>query len=187
MQQPRRTLIVGTAGRDFHVFNTLYRDDPEHVVVGFTAADASGSDEHYPSFLSGELYPDGIPILPEPELEQLVDRFAIDEIVFAYSELGCSQVVRLAARALASGADFRLVSPLRSMLSSTKPVIAVTAASSGAGKTPTVRYLAELLVSLGLQVAVVRQPVRPQGFAQPVRERDASLPGVWTYTGLDYA
>ena len=187
MHQPCRTLIVGTAGRDFHVFNTLYRTDPDHVVLGFTAADTPETDGRYPSFLSGALYPDGIPILPEAELEQLVARLGIEEIVFAYSELGCNQVVRLAARALAAGADFRLVSPMRSMLPSTKPVIAVTAASSGAGKTPTVRYLAELLVSWGLQVAVVRQPVRPQGFTQPVRERDASLPGVWTYSGLDYA
>ena len=187
MHQPRRILIVGTAGRDFHVFNTLYRDDPDHVVLGFTAADAPETGGRYPAFLSGALYPDGIPILPESELERLVVRFGIDEIVFAYSELGCTQVVRLAARALASGADFRLVSPLRSMLPSTTPVIAVTAASSGAGKTPTVRYLAELLVSWGLEVAVVRQPARPQGFSQPIRERDASLPGVWTYSGLDYA
>ncbi len=187
MDKPRRTLIVGTAGRDFHVFNTLYRTDPDQLVLGFTAADTPETDGRYPSFLTGTLYPDGIPILPESELEQLIADLGIDEVVFAYSELGCTQVVRLAARALAAGADFRLVSPLRSMLPSTKPVIAVTAASSGAGKTPTVRYLAELLVATGLQVAVVRQPVRPQGFTQPLRELDASLPGVWTYSGLDYA
>ena len=187
MHQPRRTLIVGTAGRDFHVFNTVYRTDPDHVVLGFTAADTPVTDGRYPSLLSGALYPDGIAILAEADLEQLIARLGIEEIVFAYSELGCTQVVRLAARALAAGADFRLVSPMRSMLPSTKPVIAVTAASSGAGKTPTVRYLAELLVSWGLQVAVVRQAVSAQGFTQTARERDASLPGVWTYSGLDYA
>ncbi|HEY3338303.1 MAG TPA: hypothetical protein VGK18_07350 [Propionicimonas sp.] len=187
MHQPRRTLIVGTAGRDFHVFNTLYRTDPHELVLGFTAADTPETEGSYPSFLAGALYPDGIPILPESQLEQLVDSLGIDEVVFAYSELGCSQVVRLAARALAAGADFRLVSPLRSMLPSTTPVIAVTAASSGAGKTPTVAYLAELLVSWDLRVAVIRQPARPQGFSRPVREQDASLPGVWTYSGLDYA
>ncbi len=187
MHEPRRTLIVGTAGRDFHVFNTLYRTDPDHVVLGFTVADPAEADGRYPAVLTGALYPDGIPILPEAELEHLIDRLGIDEVVFAFSELSCAQVVRLAARALAAGADFRLVSPLRSMLPTSKPMIAVTAASSGAGKTPTVRYLAELLVAWGLQVAVVRQPVRPQGFGDPVRERDASLPGVWTYSGVDYA
>ncbi len=185
MHQPRRTLIVGTAGRDFHVFNTLYRADPDHVVLGFTAADDQ-VDDTYPAFLSGPLYPEGVPILPEADLEHLIVRLGIDEVVFAYSELGCKDVVRLAARALAAGADFRMVSPVRSMLPSTTPVIAVTAASSGAGKTPTVRYLAELLVSWGLRVAIVRHPIRPQGFTRPIRERDASLPGVWTYSGLDY-
>lgn len=187
MHQPRRILIVGTAGRDFHVFNTLYRDDPDQVVLGFTAADNPVAGGRYPAFLSGPLYPDGVPILPEADLELLIGRLGIDEIVFAYSELGCGDVVHLAARALAAGADFRLVSPVRSMLVSTRPVIAVTAASSGAGKTPTVRYLAELLVSWGLRVAIVRHPIRPQGFTQPIREPAASLPGVWTYSGIDYA
>lgn len=157
MNQPRRTLIVGTAGRDFHVFNTIYRQDPHHDVLGFTTADPlRGVPARYPACLSGPLYPDGIPILPESELEQIITNLGINDVVFAYSELGNAEVIRLAARVLSAGADFQLVSPLRSMLATTKPVIAVTAARAGAGKSPTVRYLAELLTSLGLRVAVIR-------------------------------
>jgi predicted GTPase len=200
-------LIVGTAGRDFHVFNTIYRDDPHHEVLGFTAADlAPGSSGRYPSCLSGALYPDGIPILPEAQLEEIITGQGIKDVVFAYSELGSAEVVRLAARVLAAGADFQLVSPLRSMLAASKPVIAVTAARSGAGKSPTVRYLATLLASWGLQVAVIRHPVHAQSFAedrehtfalvddvrldscaQPTRAPYDSLPGTWMFSGLDYA
>jgi predicted GTPase len=189
------------------VFNTLYRDDPERVVVGFTAADTlSATAARYPSCLSGHRYPDGIPILPETELEALIPQLGINDVVFAYSELGNAEVVRLAARVLAAGADFQLVSPLRSMLPTDVPVIAVTAARSGAGKSPTVRYLVELLAAWGLRVAVVRHPVRAESFAsdrehsfalvagvridscgQPTREPHGSLPGVSMFSGLDYA
>lgn len=206
MHQARRTLIVGTAGRDFHVFNTLYRTDPHHDVVGFTAADTpDGGGGRYPDCLSGPLYPDGIPILPERHLETLIAELAVDDVVFAYSELGTAEVVRLAARVLAAGADFQLVSPVRSMLPTTRPVIAVTAARSGAGKSPTVRYLIELLASWGLRVAVIRHPVRAQSFAEdrehafagvgdarvdscaePTREPHGSVTGVWMLSGLDY-
>jgi predicted GTPase len=206
MHQPRRTLIVGTAGRDFHVFNTLYRTDPHHVVLGFTAADTPDSRVgRYPACLCGPLYPEGIPILREGQLEQLITQLGIEDVVFAYSELGNAEVVRLAARVLAAGADFQLVSPVRSMLPTTTPVIAVTAASAGAGKSPTVRYLIELLASWGLRVAVIWNPVRPQSFAedrehsyalvdgsradsraQPTQEPHAWVPGVWMFSGLDY-
>jgi predicted GTPase len=208
MDKPRRTLIVGTAGRDFHVFNTLYRTDPHHLILGFTAADTAdgGGPGRYPACLSGPRYPDGIPIVPERRLEQVIAELGIEDVVFAYSELGNAEVVRLAARVLAAGADFQLVSPVRSMLPTTTPVIAVTAARAGAGKSPTVRYLIELLASWGLRVAVIRHPVRAQSFAedrehsfalvdgelvdscaQPSREEHASVPGVWMFSGLDYA
>jgi predicted GTPase len=207
MHQPRRTLIVGTAGRDFHVFNTLYRTDPYRVVLGFTAADTPDSSAgRYPGCLSGPLYPDGIPILPERQLEHLIAELGIEDVVFAYSELGNAEVVRLAARVLAAGADFQLLSPVRSMLPTTKPVIAVTAARAGAGKSPTVRYLIELLASWGLRIAVIRHPVQARSFAedhehafalvgealvdscaQPTLEPHASVPGVWMFSGLDYA
>ncbi|MCC6497835.1 MAG: GTPase [Propionibacteriaceae bacterium] len=207
MSQPRRTLILGSAGRDFHVFNTLYREDPTHDVLGFTAADLpTGSGGRYPACLTGPLYPGGIPILPESRLEQEISALAIEEVVFAYSELGSAEVLRLAARVLAAGADFQLLSPLRSMLATSKPVIAVTAARSGAGKSPTVRYLAALIAAWGLRVAVVRHPVRAQSFAEdrehafavvdgelldscarPTREPYGPVPGAWVFSGLDYA
>lgn len=207
MDQPRRTLIVGTAGRDFQVFTTIFRDDPHSVVLGFTAADTpAAATRRYPACLSGPRYPDGIPILPESPLEELISELGIQDVVFAYSELGNAEVVGLAARVLAAGADFRMITPLRSMLAADLPVIAVTAAQSGAGKSPTVRYLIDLLVGWGLRVAVVRHPVRPENFAEdrahaytlvegievdtcadPAREPHDSLPGVWLYSGLDYA
>lgn len=206
MNPPRKTLIVGTAGRDFHVFNTIYRQDSHHQVLGFTAADmCPGDTGRYPACLSGPLYPDGIPILPECQLEEIITGLGIKDVIFAYSEVGRTDVARMSARVLAAGADFQLLSPIRSMLVPTKPVVAVTAARTGAGKSPTVRYLAELLTSWGLRVAVIRHPLRAQNFADdrkhvlieqdgtkhdacgaPQRERYESLPGVWKYSGLDF-
>jgi predicted GTPase len=202
-----RILIVGTAGRDFHVFNTLYRDDPAVSVVAFTSAEVGdGPTGRYPACLAGSRYPDGIPILPEADLPEIVPTRAVDQVVFAYSEIGCAEVAAVAARVLAAGTDFHLVNPRRCMLASARPVIAVTAARSGAGKSPTVRYLAELLTGWGLKVAVVRHPLRAQSFAPdrehavaliddamidacaaPVREPFDGLPGTTVYSGLDFA
>jgi predicted GTPase len=199
-------LIVGTAGRDFHVFNTIYRNDPAHRVVAFTSAEmADGQPGLYPGCLAGPLYPDGIPILPETALATVIPAHQVDQVVFAYSELGCAEMAGLAARVFAAGADFHLANPQRSLLAAATPVIAVTAAKSGAGKSPTVRYLAELLSAWGKRVAVVRHPLRAQTFAldrehataliddtvvdacgAPVREPFDSLPGVEVISGLDY-
>lgn len=201
-----KILIVGTAGRDFHVFNTLYRDDPDATVVAFTAAEpVTGGTGRYPHCLTGPRYPDGIPILPEAGLEAAIRDHGVEQVVFAYSEIGCGDVAGLAARVLAAGADFQLVNPQRCMLASPRPMVAVTSARSGAGKSPTVRYLAELLRSWGLRVAVVRHPLRVQGFtaghehtlariddvvvdacAAPSREPFDGVPGVHVYTGLDF-
>lgn len=201
-----KILIVGTAGRDFHVFNTMYRDEPEHQVVAFTSADmAAGQSGRYPACLTGPLYPEGLPILPEADLERIIARYGVTHVVFAYSEIGCAGIAGLAARALAAGADFQLVNPRRSMLASTSPVIAVTSASSGAGKSPTVRYLAELLGSWGLRVAVIRHPLRIRDFAEdrrhvtavvdgvvrdacaaPEREPYDAVPGSIMFSGLDF-
>jgi predicted GTPase len=201
-----RILIVGTAGRDFHVFNTIYRDDPTRVVVAFTAADLPlGQQGHYPACLAGARYPDGIPILPEAELSRVITDHGVDTVVFAYSEIGCGEIASLAAQVLAAGADFHLVNPRRSMLAGSRPVIAVTAARSGAGKSPAVRYLAELLSSWNQRVAVVRHPVRVQSFlpdrehavavlddalvdacAAPTREPFESVPGATVFSGLDF-
>ena len=201
-----KILIVGTAGRDFHVFNTIYRGDVMHTVVAFTAGDlAPGAQGRYPACLTGARYPDGIPILPEAELAQIIAEHGVDIVVFAYSEIGCGDIASLAARVLAAGADFHLANPRRSMLASTKPVIAVTAARSGAGKSPAVRYLAELLTSWGRTVAVVRHPLRVQSFlpdrehsvatlddlvvdacAAPTREPFESVAGATVFSGLDF-
>jgi predicted GTPase len=202
-----RILIVGTAGRDFHVFNTLYRDDPAATVVAFTSAESGDSPSgRYPACLAGPNYPDGIPILPEAELSDIVATHAVDQVVFAYSEIGCAEVAAVAARVLAAGTDFHLVNPRRCMLASARPVIAVTSARSGAGKSPTVRYLAELLTGWGLRVAVVRHPLRAQSFAPdrehaialiddtvidacatPLQEPFDGLPGATVFSGLDFA
>ena len=172
MANPRNTLIVGTAGRDFHIFNTVYRTDSHHRVLGFTSPQlAHGESSLYPACLSGALYPEGIPILPEVDLEPVIAELGIKDVVFAYSELPYAEMHRLGSRVLAAGADFQLLSPARSMLASSKPVIAVSAARSGAGKTPTVRYLAHLLHSQGRRIAVVRHPIVHQTFEDHVSHR----------------
>jgi len=126
-----RLLILGAAGRDFHDFNVVYRDDPRVEVVGFTAAQIPGIERRsYPAELSGPLYPDGIPIHDEAELEKLCLELRVDRVVFAYSDLRHEDVMHLASRALASGADFSLLGPERTMLRSRVPVIAVSAVQS---------------------------------------------------------
>src|SRR5919202_4149274 len=121
-----RVLIAGAAGRDFHNFNVVYRGRSEYCVVAFTATQIPNIDGRvYPAALAGELYPDGIPIWPEADLERQVARHAVDEGVFAYSDVTHEHVMHLASRALAAGASYRLVSPRETMLSSTKPVVAV--------------------------------------------------------------
>ena len=174
MSQPRRTLIVGTAGRDFHVFNMIYREDTHHRVLGFTNSRLQNAAGHYPSCLSGPLYPDGIPIVPEADLEGFIEAEHIEDVVFAYTELGCLAIARLAARVLAAGADFQLISPSRLMLSANRPVIAVTAARSGAGKSPTVRYLADLLLAEGKRVSVIRHPLRAPEFTDGAHHHDST-------------
>lgn len=202
-----RILIVGAAGRDFHVFNTHYRSAPEHQVVGFTSPELAPAEVgRYPGCLSGPLYPEGVPILPESQLYRIVIELEVQQVVFAYSEIACAEVGTIAAQVLAAGADFKVVNPRSSMLVSTKPVIAVTSAWAGAGKSPTVRYLAELLSSWELQVAVVQHPMRIQRFhhdhshievevdgvnrdacAAPTREPYEAVAGAAAYSGLDFA
>jgi len=204
MSQPRRTLIVGTAGRDFHVFNTIFRQDPHHTVLGFTSSGLRHGSARYPGCLAGPLYPDGIPIVPEADLEAFIHAERVDNVVFAYTELGCMEIARLAARVLAAGADFQLLSPSRLMLAANRPVIAVTAARTGAGKSPTVRYLADLLLAEGRRVAVIRHPLRAADFgagwshrtsassdadacAEPEVAPLEGQPSVLVYSGTDQA
>ncbi|MEZ5143185.1 MAG: hypothetical protein R2726_11805 [Acidimicrobiales bacterium] len=173
---PRRVLIMGAAGRDFHVFNVVFRDDPAHHVVSFTAAQIPGiAHRRYPASLAGDRYPDGIPIEAEDDLERLVAELDVDEVVFAYSDLSHVEVMHRASRALATGADFRLIGPAASMLASSKPVVAVCAVRTGAGKSQTSRAVVRLLRDAGLSVALVRHPM-PYGDLVAMRvQRFASL------------
>src|SRR5918912_1737772 len=155
-----RVLIAGAAGRDFHNFNLVYRGREEFQVVGFTATQIPNIDGRvYPAAFAGELYPEGIPIWPEADLERAVARHAVDEVVFAYSDVTHEHVMHLASRALAAGASYRLLSPRETMLTSSKPVVAVCAVRTGSGKSQTTRYVAGLLRDAGKRVAVLRHPM----------------------------
>src|SRR5919202_4579778 len=154
-----RVLIAGAAGRDFHNFNVVFRDRDEYDVVAFTATQIPNIDGRvYPRELAGELYPEGIPILPDSALESLVRAHEIDEVVFSYSDVTHEHVMHIGSRALAAGSDFRLLSPRDTMLPSTKPVVAICAVRTGAGKSQTTRHLAALLRGAGRPVAVLRHP-----------------------------
>jgi len=160
MAARRRILIAGAAGRDFHDFNVLYRDAPACEVVAFTAAQIPGiAGRRYPPALAGALYPEGIPILPEAELEALVRERAIDEVVLAYGDLAHPDVMHLASRALAAGASFVLPGPCATMLRAPVPVVAVCAVRTGAGKSAVTRWLSRRLRESGLRRAVLRHPM----------------------------
>ncbi len=155
-----RVLIMGAAGRDFHDFNVVYRDDASVEVVAFTATQIPGiADRRYPPELAGARYPAGIPIRPESELEVLIAEQDVDTVVFAYSDVSHEQVMHAASRVLAAGADFKLLGPDATMLRSTRPVVAVCAVRTGSGKSQTSRYVAKALEAQGLKVAVVRHPM----------------------------
>src|SRR5712691_3534018 len=155
-----RVLIAGAAGRDFHNFNVVFRERPEYDVVAFTATQIPDIDGRvYPAELAGPLYPDGIPILPESALEQLVRELRVDEVVFAYSDVTHEHVMHVGSRVLAAGASYRLISPRETMLTSSKPTVAVCAVRTGSGKSQTTRHIAALLRESGKRVAVLRHPM----------------------------
>ena len=138
-----RVLILGAAGRDFHNFNVVFRDNPRYRVVAFTATQIPGIDgRRYPAELAGSRYPEGIPIRPEADLEQLIRKENISEAVFSYSDVSHETVMHLASRCNAAGADFRLLAAERTMIKSTKPIIAICAVRTGCGKSQTTRYVA---------------------------------------------
>ncbi len=156
---PTRVLILGAAGRDFHNFNVLYRGNADYEVVGFTATQIPNIDDRrYPPELAGEGYPEGIAIHPESELENLIRDLAVDLAVFSYSDVTHEHVMHLAARAVAAGAAYSLPGA-ETMLTSSKPVIAVTATRTGAGKSPTSRKIHHLLTEAGKRVVAVRHPM----------------------------
>jgi predicted GTPase len=204
----RRVIIMGAGGRDFHNFNTAFRDDSATTVVAFTAAQIPGiADRTYPASLAGPRYPKGIPIHREEELTALVKREGVDEVVLAYSDLSHETVMHKASTVLASGADFRLLGPRATMIRSTRPVVAVCAVRTGCGKSQTTRRVGRILVDAGLRVAAVRHPM-PYGDLEAMRVQrfatladiDASHPtveereeyeapvrmGMVMYAGVDY-
>ena len=155
-----RIVIAGAAGRDFHNFNLVYRDRPQYEVVAFTATQIPNIDGRvYPAALAGDLYPDGIPIVAEQELEAVIGEHDVDDVVFSYSDVTHEHVMHIGSRALAAGASYRLLSPRETMLRSSKPVVAVCAVRTGSGKSQTTRYVAGLLRDAGKRVAVLRHPM----------------------------
>lgn len=158
--KPSRVLIMGAAGRDFHNFNRVYRDDPDYEVVAFTATQIPEiAGRRYPPVLAGARYPHGIPIVEETQLESLCKREMIDCVVFAYSDVTHARVMHKASIALATGADFMLLGPERTMLAAKVPVIAISAVRTGCGKSQTSRWLSRLLKERGQRVAVIRHPM----------------------------
>src|SRR5438067_1827186 len=155
-----RVVIAGAAGRDFHNFNVVYRGREEYEIVAFTATQIPNIDGRvYPPELAGELYPEGIPIVAESELEYLIREHEAAEVVFSYSDVTHEHVMHIGSRALATGASFKLLAPAETMLTSSKPVIAVCAVRTGSGKSQTTRHVAGLLRDAGKRVAVLRHPM----------------------------
>lgn len=154
------TIIVGAAGRDFHNFNMVYRDNEMYNVVAFTAAQIPNiSGRKYPASLAGKLYPKGIPIHEEKDLEQLIFTYHVDEVVFSYSDVTYRHVMSLGSRATTAGAHFKILSAQQTMIKSSKPVISVCAVRTGSGKSQTCRKVSKLLHDMGFRVAAVRHPM----------------------------
>jgi predicted GTPase len=205
---PRKILIMGAAGKDFHTFNTLYRDNPDFRVVAFTATQIPGiEDRTYPAELAGKLYPEGIRIYPEHLLVDLIKKFQCDEVVFAYSDVSYDYVNGKRAVVEAAGAKFSTPDPRKVMIPSTKPVIAICAVRTGSGKSQTTRRVVEILREMGRKVVVVRHPMpygdlvaqRVQRFASiadmekhdcTIEEMEEYEPhimlGAVVYAGVDY-
>ncbi|WP_429884700.1 cyclic 2,3-diphosphoglycerate synthase [Geoalkalibacter halelectricus] len=206
---PRTLVIMGAAGRDFHNFNLVFREDPAHRVLAFTAAQIPDiAERRYPPELAGPLYPEGIPIVAEEALESLLRDQQVDVVVFAYSDLSHIQVMHKASLALARGADFLLLGTRRTQLIASCPVISIGAVRTGCGKSPTTRAVCDLLRAQGLLPVVVRHPMpygdlarqAVQRFAShadilamncTIEEREEYEPlvdeGLVVYAGVDYA
>ena len=204
----KRVIVMGAGGRDFHDFNVVLRDDPDVTVVAFTAAQIPGIDDRtYPATYAGPRYPDGIPIVPEEQLAELIARERVDEVVFAYSDVSYDYVMGRAQIALAAGADFRLIGPRASEIPARVPVVGVCAVRTGAGKSQTSRAVGRILIERGLRVGLIRHPmpyhdledIGVQRF-RTLADIDASNPtveereeyerplddGIVVYAGVDY-
>ncbi|HLE15663.1 MAG TPA: cyclic 2,3-diphosphoglycerate synthase [Anaerolineales bacterium] len=172
---PIRTLIMGAAGRDFHNFNVYFRDNPAYQVVAFTATQIPNIERRrYPPDLAGSAYPEGIPIYPEEDLTLLIADQAIEQVIFAYSDVPHPYVMHKASMVLAAGADFRLMGTRSTMLKSKKPVVAVCAVRTGSGKSQTTRRVARILRDLGFRVAAIRHPMPYGDLSKQAVQRFAS-------------
>ena len=176
MARPKRVLVLGAGGRDFHNFNVVFRDNPDYEVVAFTAAQIPGiTGRRYPPELAGRLYPEGIPILSEDDMEEIIRDFAVDVVVLAYSDLLYEDVGEKLSRALAAGASFMILGPRDTMLASSKPVIAVTAVRTGAGKSSVSRAIARELRARGYRVVPIRHPMAYKDLREAVVQRFETL------------
>lgn len=176
MEPEQRVIILGAAGRDFHDFNVFWKQAPGVRVVCFTAAQIPNiADRRFPAELAGPQYPEGIPIFPEERLEELIRSYSASLVALAYSDISHEQVMHLACRAQAAGAQFTLLGPRQTMLPARKPVIAVCAVRTGCGKSQTARSVARILRELGQRVAVVRHPMPYGNLLRQVFQRFATL------------
>jgi predicted GTPase len=203
-----KVIIMGAAGRDFHNFNTYYRDNDKYEVVAFTATQIPNIEgRKYPVELSGDLYPNGIEIHPEDEILDLIKKFDVDEVVFSYSDISYDYVMNKSAMVNAAGVDFKLLGPKRTMIKSEKPLVAVCAVRTGCGKSQTTRKVSKILHDMGKKVVAIRHPMpygdlvaqKVQRFAAledldkyncTIEEREEYEPhivsGTVIYAGVDY-
>ncbi len=171
-----RTLIMGAAGRDFHNFNVFYRNNPAYEVIAFTATQIPYIDDRkYPAELSGKMYPKGIPIYPEEMIYDLIKKHKIDEVVFSYSDVSFNYIMEKGARINAAGASFKMLGYEQTSVKSTKPVIAVVASRTGAGKSQTSRRVVEILKSMGLKTVSIRHPMPYGNLAKQKVQRFAQI------------
>ncbi len=207
-RKKKNVIIMGAAGRDFHNFNTVYRDDPDYRVIAFTATQIPDIEgRRYPPALAGELYPDGIPIVHEDDLGELIIDENVEEVVFAYSDVRHEYVMHKASAAISLGADFVLLGNNSTMIKSRKPLISICAVRTGSGKSQTTRKICELLIEKGRKVSAIRHPMpygdlekqTVQRFAEyedldkhlcTIEEREEYEPyidkGMVVYAGVDY-
>lgn len=172
----KKLVILGAAGRDFHNFNVLFRENPNYKVVAFTATQIPNIEGRvYPKELAGKYYPKGIPILSEKELPEIIKKNKIDEVIFSYSDVSHNYVMNLASISIANGADFKILSAKSTMIKSKKPVIAITAVRTGAGKSQTSRFISNLLRKMGKKVVVIRHPMPYGNLNEQVVQRFSSI------------
>ncbi|MGQ9845002.1 MAG: cyclic 2,3-diphosphoglycerate synthase [Caldisericia bacterium] len=204
----KKVIIMGAAGRDFHNFNTFFRNNSDYEVVAFTATQIPNIEgRKYPATLAGKLYPNGIPIFSENELPELIKKYDVDFVVFSYSDVSHEYVMHKASLALSSGANFMLLGPKDTQIKSIKPVISICAVRTGSGKSQTTRRVTDILKEVGLKPVVIRHPMpygdlekqRVQRFEKvedmdkancTIEEREEYEPhinrGIVVYAGVDY-